>query len=357
MVICCSCVKKNYVSVESYIQQHRSELSIESDAQKTTYCLLSKLKNVVNSQHYQAIDGIQVLIIPSDSLIVRSYPPDTIVISSSFFDLNSPCRPRTEGAFLGVIAHEMAHIIFKHTQMRQKWVITNNEIYAGNAAKQLGNIASVASSFTSCKLNIDFGNAVFTPSEMYNEWFCESVADLWAIKLLTLLNIDPVSYRDYLRQIADNSLDSGCRYNDIDDLTLNRIERINAYLVQPSTDDKHNLDSIRLVFSETGKKPSFVTLKNYSNMNKSLWKDGAGSVHGEFYEFLRSVNYWKCATRQSREWCKEHVCMHDVVITGFEGEALRDRDGNPITSTVIDIPVMINNSPSLLFEGYELKMH
>jgi len=323
-------------SLENYYEKYGNPLPKESPQAVELNEILTSIKSCLTDSQKEALEKIKVFIFPSDALFARSLPPNIIVLSSNIFSKDSPLGAETQGAIVGLIGHELCHLLYKHTEAKFGWTK-----YPANEERQEGfnqnidyiKLARATKNIvkkSSFKVDID-----------YSEWYFEAIADLFAMKLMNKLNKNITEYLKYFQKIYFNTKKNLTLDSTTLQTILKRINRIKIYLDDNYT--KHKLSGTYIfVDIHNEQEPRYYMLDPMSLYDE---KDPE-----EYKKRLRRIHYWEEVIRQDSLWPKDYFCNIDSkIVTPEDFKPLKTEDGFFITVSFFHIPLFINGFSSLIF--------
>ena len=296
---------------------------------------IHQLVNVIKGKRPDDLQSIKLYILPLDELTLTSYPPNIIVISRSITDIDAPCGAENESAIIGLLAHELSHLWFGHTQEKWKWITLSNNVESSNYKAFFFNLITSRIPIIPSVIPT---STDYLPDGAYSEWYFESAADLFALKVMTALQLDITQYLFYWEKISRNVESGICQTNENIKTIKQRVERIRAY-IDNSRIKGQIMDNISLIVINTGEIKTEIPLSNYEDIKETP---------GEFIGLLRNINYWKCAIRQNPDW-RNHFISYEMDIS-FPGYK------QPLLWATTSIPYSINGFSSFVFEGYQLQL-
>lgn len=311
---------------------------------------LKKLNNVITSNRPQFINQIEIKIIPVDELIVKSLPPNILILSSGLLINESPCGANSINALTGILAHEICHLLDNHTQEKNRWKAINNAVHASYLDTLFFSISLLPTPFS---LNREVIIPANMPDAAYGEWYFESIADLFALKCMSALNLNPVSYQLFLEKVYRNIEAGSCVGNAGEIPILFRLNNVQIYCSNPLALSR-NLPK-RLKFGVLNSRGvTFYTLPEYDEIRRL---SSENQLPEKYIELLRSISYWESAVAQFTK-SKNDFYMIPLANPRDEGIMKDKETGKPFYPFGITIPIKINGYHSFLFSGYpEFERH
>lgn len=325
--------------IERYSKLSNAVLAKDSPFYGLAWSYFQKLNNIQLIRNKINLNDIELYIISVDEIMITSFPPNKILLSSSLFSSDAPCAPDVN-VMVGLLAHELCHLSFKHTQVKWSWWYNNDRANTLILENILLNLLSIP-----LPLNFSITTSEFYKYNLdYCEWYFESVADLFALKCMSVLGFDPLKYYTYFKTVKEKSNDNICAFNQENQVIQDRIERMKYYFSDFSwfKDPQHLLT---IVFE---KLPSENGLKENCLSSPKMRKMLSDTANKDYSELFRSINYWRCAIKQYRFWNTPFLKLENLPLVDLEGDT-------SYTVSTITIPLSIYGFSSFVLDGYNLQ--
>lgn len=309
------------------------------------YCKYNKLlKNVINKSNYKfesKKDNFKLVIVDTDGLIITSFLPYTVVISSSIIESRSKYFADDETVY-GLFAHEVCHLGYGHTEARNRWQIMseyNTGKIIDSDSYKIFNILSPVKIYRS-----EFNDKIM-PNYDYSNWFFESSADLFALKAMNNASINPRKYLSYFEKINHFLINES---KEIENSNKERIVRLSGYFVSKNSLEMfYDLGDVNFAVYKTGYIPEIFKSNYISKIRLIKSKNKKLKIYNSNYELYRSINFWKIAAIHNDTWSRIND-NHYRYFVGHNGKPIKE-DGIPIRMCDVTIPISIDGYESFVF--------
>lgn len=280
------------------------------------------------------VQKINLIVVPTD-IQCRSLPPNTIVVSKSLLDYSKADDERQKDIIIGLFAHELCHLWWRHTEAKWGWIIAHDQKNFGEA-QQI--ISSILSTTLPVKISITHVINAYSASPMVAEWYTESSADLFALITLDMMGKNSRAYVEFNEKLS-RVMSSESRQAAAQVAALERLHSYHdlSYFLKP------NLIEINAsIVEKTGQIRRFK-LNDISLITEIVREGDSHYWSPSFASSIRAVNYWLCAVRQMPHWHELLNNMPDrpVFISGNKLD---------LYTSSYELPIKIGDVPSFLVQ-------
>lgn len=280
--------------------------------------VLNQISSFFTSQNdINQVAKIKYYVVNSKLPFIYSDYRGEIYISKVLFDKKSPYGIENDSVLFGLIAHEVCHVIYEHTNAKENYHPNTNSY-----------------------LRTWFGAESPYERESFMEWYTEVVADQFALDMIELKGYDCKDFLNYYKKIA-NYIGAKDDVNmEMELKKLNqRIARIQSF-VEPQI-YWPNLSIFIFSNINDGVRISDFQLEKIA---KDLYQD-------EYAILLRHIFYWKAAIGEDSNWARRSSNAINYPLLDLDDKPAIDKDtGETLTVTMMFTPLTVNGVPSFLFE-------
>jgi hypothetical protein len=320
---------------------------IASEYRNVVYKCITRVYDISNIKNKVNIKDLKIIVTSDEDVVLYSLPPNIIVVSTKLIDKRSGCSA-DEISLTALLAHELCHIWYGHTEEKWKWTVLGSYSDAAEIVNLMNSLLLENVNYAP-KIQVSMPEGL--PNYKYSDWFFETAADLYALKALENLNLDVNVYCQYLEKICLAIQQGNCSVQDGAEEASRRLDRVKSYINYTRLYSL-TIDQVNLVAIQTGAKPIITELKGYRELKEST-KNNPFADNVDI-SLLKNISLWKEAIKQNKKWLREFGMPNyeEIPITAPTWDSSEIKVIG--TSSFTNIPVSINGYKSFIEEKTNL---